>query len=161
MTAAPKLVIRRPNPALFAQEAKAVADLFIDARATSLPKVRRVHTDAEIHAWMRDVVFPRRSIRIAQLADEIVGFAARDGAWLMQLYVKPGWTGRGIGTNLLREALADAAFATPVLRLYTFSRNEGARRFYERHGFVAVAFGDGSGNQEGEPDVRYERSTRA
>ena len=85
----------------------------------------------------------------------------KDGAWLMQLYVKPGWTGRGIGTNLLREALADAAFATPVLRLYTFSRNEGARRFYERHGFVAVAFGDGSGNQEGEPDVRYERSTRA
>ena len=47
-----------------------------------------------------------------------------------------------------------------MLRLYTFARNEGARRFYERHGFVAVAFGDGSGNQEGEPDVRYERATR-
>ena len=42
----------------------------------------------------------------------------------------------------------------------TFARNAGARRFYERHGFVAVAFGDGTGNEEGEPDVRYERSTR-
>jgi RimJ/RimL family protein N-acetyltransferase len=50
--------------------------------------------------------------------------------------------------------LADAAFITPVLRLYTFARNEGARRFYERHGFAPVAFGDGSANQEGEPDVR-------
>ena len=56
--------------------------------------------------------------------------------------------------------LADAAAATPVLRLYTFARNAGARRFYERHGFVAVAFGDGSANEEGEPDVRYERTTR-
>jgi RimJ/RimL family protein N-acetyltransferase len=40
------------------------------------------------------------------------------------------------------------------LWLYTFARNERARRFYERNGFVAVAFGY-------EPfwqldDVRYE-----
>jgi RimJ/RimL family protein N-acetyltransferase len=47
-----------------------------------------------------------------------------------------------------------------VLRLYTFQCNEGARRFYERNGFTAVAFGDGSGNEEGEPDIRYERPTR-
>ena len=113
-----------------------------------------------MRAWMRDTVFTRYSVRLAEVDGEIVGFTARDGAGLMQLYVKVGWTGRGIGSNLLREALADAAFATPVLRLYTFARNTGARRFYERHGFVAVAFGDGTGNQEGEPDVRYERTTR-
>ena len=29
----------------------------------------------------------------------------------------------------------EAARVTPVLRLYTFARNLGARRFYERHGF--------------------------
>jgi len=40
------------------------------------------------------------------------------------------------------------------LELYTFARNEGARRFYERHGFRAIAFGQE--NEENEPDVLYE-----
>jgi GNAT superfamily N-acetyltransferase len=160
MTVAPKLVIRRPNPARFAEEAAAVADLFIASRAKSLPKVRRVHTDAEVQEWMRDVVFPRRSIRIAQIADEIVGFAARDGAWLEHLYVRAGWTSKGIGRELLDVVVAEAKMVTPVLRLYTFQCNVGARRFYERQGFAAVAFGDGSTNEEGEPDIRYEKTIR-
>ena len=66
---------------------------------------------------------------------------------------------RGIGSALLEAALADAAASTPVLGLCTFARNARARRFYERHGCVAVALCDGTGNEEGEPDVRYERST--
>jgi len=152
--------IRRPHPAEFAAEADATATMYLAARQAMFPGLRDPHTEAETRAWMRDTVFTRYSVRLAEADREIVGFAARDGAWLMQLYVKPGWTSRGIGANLLREMLADAAFATPVLRLYTFARNTGARRFYERHGFVAVAFGDGTGNQEGEPDVRYERKTR-
>jgi len=160
MTAVPSLVIRRPNPERFAEDVEAVAALFVETRRAMIPNLKVVHSAEQARTWMREVIFPRRSIRIAQVGDEIVGFAARDGAWLMQLYVKPGWTRRGIGSSLLREMLADAAFVTPVLRLYTFARNEGARRFYERHGFAPVAFGDGSANQEGEPDVRYERSTR-
>jgi len=160
MTSRKSVQIRRPRAADFASEADATATMYLAARRAMLPDLRDPHTEAETRAWMRDTVFTRYSVRIAEVDGEIVGFAARDGAWLMQLYVKPGWTGRSIGTNLLRIVLADAAFATPVLRLYTFARNEGARRFYERHGFVAVAFGDGSGNQEGEPDIRYERSTR-
>jgi GNAT superfamily N-acetyltransferase len=157
---APNVVIRRPNPANFAQETAAVTDLFIAARAAALPRVKRVHKSDEIHRWMREVVFPRRSIRIAQAGDEIVGFAARDGAWLEHLYVKPGWTGRGIGRQLLDVIIAEARTVTPVLRLYTFQCNAGARRFYERAGFTAVEFGDGSNNEEGEPDIRYERSIR-
>jgi hypothetical protein len=42
------------------------------------------------------------------------------------------------------------------LGLWAFQVNKPARRFYERHGFVAVTFTDGSGNEEREPDVRYE-----
>lgn len=157
----PQLVrIRRPRAADFAADADATATMYLASRRAMLPDLRDPHTEAQTRAWMRDTVFTRYSVRLAEVDGDIVGFAARDGAWLMQLYVKPGWTGRRIGTNLLNGVLADAAFATPVLRLYTFARNAGARRFYERHGFVAVAFGDGSGNQEGEADVRYERSTR-
>ena len=160
MTAAAKVVIRRPNPARFAAEVDAVAELFLETRRKSLPNLKIVHSDSETREWMRDVVFPRRSIRIAEQDGEIVGFAARDGAWLEHLYVKVGCTGRGIGSELLQVVMGEAKLVTPVLRLYTFQRNEGARRFYERHGFAAVAFGDGSDNEEREPDVRYERKLR-
>ena len=67
--------------------------------------------------------------------------------------------GAKVVTPVLRSAKMPAC-VTPVLRLYTFQSNEGARRFYERHGFAAVAFGDGSDNEEREPDVRYERKLR-
>ena len=160
MTAEQPVVIRRPHAADFAAEADATATMYLESRRAMLPDLRDPHTEAETRAWMRDTAFTRYSVRLADVDGEIVGFATRDGAWLMQLYVKPGWTGRRIGSRLLATMLADAAAASPVLRLYTFARNAGARRFYERHGFVAVAFGDGTGNEEREPDVRYERSTR-
>jgi GNAT superfamily N-acetyltransferase len=160
MSARKQVLIRRSRAAEFAADADATATMYLAARREMLPDLRNPHTDAETRAWMRDTVFARYAVRLAEVDGEIVGFAARDGAWLMHLYVKPGWTGRGIGSRLLAVMLADAAAATPVLRLYTFARNAGARRFYERHGFAAVAFGDGSANEEGEPDVRYERSTR-
>ena len=158
---APQVVrIRRPRPGDFAGDADAAATLYLASRRATLPGLRDPHSEAETRAWMRDSAFARYSVRLAEVDGELVGFATRDGAWLMQLYVKPGWTGRGIGSKLLEVILADAVAVTPILRLYTFARNAGARRFYERHGFVAVAFGDGTGNEEGEPDVRYERSTR-
>ena len=160
MSDVPKLVIRRPNPERFALDADTVTALFLAARRAALPRVKVVRSEQETYAWMREIVFPRRSIRIAELGDQIVGFAARDGAWLEHLYVKVGWTGRGIGSELLDIVLKEARAVTPVLRLYTFQCNESARRFFERHGFTAVAYGDGTSNEEGEPDIRYERSTR-
>ncbi len=41
-------------------------------------------------------------------------------------------------------------------RLWVFQKNEGARRFYERHGFRLVELTDGSRNEEREPDALYE-----
>ena len=38
--------------------------------------------------------------------------------------------------------LAKERLGSPI-RLYTFQANNGARRFYERHGFTPIAFGDG------------------
>ena len=40
------------------------------------------------------------------------------------------------------------------VQLWTFQSNAGARRFYERHGFVAVQTTDGD-NEEQAPDIRY------
>ncbi len=157
----PRLELRRPDPGRYAEDARAAADVMLDARRVSMPWLAKVHADDEVRRWVHDELFPRRSVLLAVFAAEIVGFAARDGAWLEQLYVKPGWTGHGIGQKLLDAVIAEAAPVVPVLRLYAFQRNGGARRFYERNGFVAVAMSDGSANEEREPDVRYERNLRA
>jgi hypothetical protein len=42
------------------------------------------------------------------------------------------------------------------LELWVFQKNEGARRFYERHGFRLVRTTNGAGNVEQEPDALYE-----
>ena len=42
------------------------------------------------------------------------------------------------------------------MRLWTFQRNQRARRFYERRGFRLVLLTDGADNEEKEPDALYE-----
>ena len=90
---------------------------------------------------------------VAEAGKDIVGFIAVSGEWVEQLYLDPAWTGQGIGSRLLMEATA----AMPVVKLHCFQANTGARRFYERHGFRAEAFGDGTSNEEGLPDILYVR----
>jgi GNAT superfamily N-acetyltransferase len=156
VNATPRLELRRPDVHRFAEESDAIAALFTAARRDAMPWLRVVHDDAETRAWMRGEVLPKQSVWLAALRGEIVGFAARDGAWLMHLYVKSGWSRHGSGQRLLDAVIAEAATKTAVLRVATFQRNAGARRFYERNGFVAARLGDGRGNEEGEPDVVYE-----
>jgi GNAT superfamily N-acetyltransferase len=76
-----------------------------------------------------------------------------DCSWIDQLYLLPDWVERGIGTRLLELAQRELV---PPIRLYTFQCNERARCFYERRGFQAISFGDGSGNEEKCPDILYE-----
>jgi len=69
-----------------------------------------------------------------------------------QLYVRPGWQGRGIGSRLLALATERRPGG---FELFAFQVNEVARRFYERHGLTVVDMNDGARNEEGEPDVLY------
>ena len=62
------------------------------------------------------------------------------------------WIGRGLGDRFVQIAKQRIAGG---LQLWMFQVNEPARRFYERHGFVAEQFTDGAGNEERAPDVRY------
>jgi GNAT superfamily N-acetyltransferase len=160
MTMKRQVHIRRVRCEAFAAEADATASMYMESRRVLMPDVRNPHTESQARAWMRDTVFARHSVRLAEVDGDIVGFASRDGTWLANLYVKPGWTGHGIGTQLLRSMLANASSATPVLRVCTFTRNENARRFLENRGFQRIGASDGSGNAEHEPDLRYECSTR-
>lgn len=59
---------------------------------------------------------------------------------LKQLYLAPQATGGGIGGALVDWALAEArARGGDEIQLSVFSGNDGAQRFYARHGFEKVA----------------------
>ena len=88
---------------------------------------------------------------VAVDAECVTGFLARDKDWVTALYVAPDAWGRGIGAALLAQAMADC----DALQLWCFQSNARARRFYERHGFVAEEFTDGADNDEKLPDVRF------
>ncbi len=146
------ITICRPDPARLDAQADAAMAVHNASMAAALPGIAHPHTPAEDRAWIRGV-FARQSVWLALDGENVVGIASRDGEWVTQLYLLPAYSGRGIGQELLERMLAEA----PSLKLWTFARNAGARRFYERNGFVAVEFGDGSGNEEGEADVLYTR----
>nr|WP_201799866.1 GNAT family N-acetyltransferase [Andreprevotia sp. IGB-42] len=111
-----------------------------------------------MRAWIRDYLLPAGDVTVAEMDGVTSGFVATsyaDGcSWIDQLYLQPNTVGQGIGAALLTHALADIK---AQVRLHTFQANHGARRFYERFGFMAIAFGDGSSNEEHCPDVLYER----
>ncbi|TPM91496.1 GNAT family N-acetyltransferase [Mesorhizobium sp. B2-1-3A] len=112
-----------------------------------------LHTPEEDLAFIRDIVLPRQQVTVAEAGSEIVGFIAVKGDWVEQLYLDPAWAGQGIGSRLL----VDSTATLPIVKLHCFQGNTGARRFYERHGFRAEAFGDGTTNEEGLPDILYVR----
>lgn len=134
------------------QDAEGIADVHLAARREAMPYLPEIHSDDETRAWVAQVVLPTQTVWIMESGERVVGVAALDGDMLEQLYVRPGEQGRGVGSQLL----AKVKLLSPTgLSLWTFQRNTRACAFYEQRGFTAIEFGDGSGNEEGEPDVLY------
>ena len=73
--------------------------------------------------------------RVILSDDRVIGFLGvreeDDALYVAQAYIIPEYQGRGIGTALMREVLADGR---PVVLKVT-KLNTGARRLYERLGF--------------------------
>jgi len=150
-SATPSLVnLRRAT----APDAPAAADVWLRSFSAALPTIVRPRTDDDVRDYFREVVVPLRETWVADAGagGGIVGVMVLRDDELSQLYLHPDWRGRGLGDRFV--ALAKER-SPGGLGLWAFQINEPARRFYERHGFVAVTFTDGSGNEEGEPDVRY------
>ena len=138
-------------------DAPRVAQLLIETRGQFMPYAPSAHSDAEVREWVAATLVPGGGVIVAEVRGRVLAAmaTARDGgcAWITQMAVDPAVVGRGLGSTLLAHALS--ALPRPI-RLYTFQANSGARRFYERHGFAAIQFTDGQGNEEHCPDVLYE-----
>ncbi len=142
------IVLRRATSA----DADAIGDVWIAAFDATYD-FPAAHTEEQIRDWIGSLLLTETETWVAEQGEAgIVGFMSLTDDMIDQLYIRPGATGHGIGGRLV--ALAKTR-RPGGLDLYTFQVNAGARRFYERHGFVAIAFGDGAGNEERQPDVRY------
>lgn len=108
------------------------------------------HSPEKVAAQLAD-----RSVayRLATRGGRLAGFAklvegarfgvdtgARRPVALAQLYTDPALTGQGIGARLMDWAIDEARQRrADAVQLSVWSGNEGAQRFYARHGFVKVA----------------------
>lgn len=138
-------------------DADALADVYLRSRKELVACAPLVHSDEAIRDWIRRHLIPEGRTTVAVADGRVIGFLAISKAtecgWIDQLYLLPESVERGIGTRLLEVAKSKLI---PPIRLYTFQCNERARCFYERRGFQAIGFGDGSGNEEKCPDILYE-----
>jgi GNAT superfamily N-acetyltransferase len=135
-----------------AADASAVADVYL-ASFHATYDFPLAHTNDQVRGWIRETVIEGGGTWVAVDADgAVVALMVVAPDELDQLYVRPDRLGKGIGRRLLDRAKEQSPAG---LSLYTFQVNERARRFYERNGFVAEWLGDGSANEEGQPDVRY------
>lgn len=137
-------------------DAPAIAALYTRVRARELAFLPTLHPAEDDVVFFRETAMPRNTVWVAEEEGRIVGFIAWHGIEVDCLYVDADRLGRGIGTMLLRLAMADQ----PRLELWAFAKNRRALTFYARHGFRVLYETDGSNNEEKEPDVRlvWERS---
>jgi ribosomal protein S18 acetylase RimI-like enzyme len=142
-------MIRRATP----EDAGEIAATFTASFETLLTFLPNLHTREEHRHFINEIVPVDHELWVAEEDGRVVALAAIGESTLGHLYVRPDYQGRGIGSALLdktKELRPDG------FTLWTFPQNERACRFYERHGLRAITHGDGSGNEEGLPDVQYE-----
>lgn len=146
----------------FATDAQAVASVLIQSRQRFLHFAPLRRADREVRVWIRDVLIPAGRVVVYERQCQVVGFLSTSETkacgWIDHLYVLPGFTGKEVGTQLLRHA---HGFLPRPIRLYTFQQNAGARRFYRRHGYVEIVFTNGEDNEEACPDVLFELAAPA
>jgi putative acetyltransferase len=114
--------------------------------------IPRLHTPEEDRGYYA-VLLSQNEGWVAEEAGQIVGFAVLGEDELLQIHVAAAAQNRGIGSALFEHATQRRPDG---FVLWTFQKNEDARRFYERKGCRVAKLTDGAENEEREPDVQYE-----
>jgi GNAT superfamily N-acetyltransferase len=139
------------------EESETLARILMRARNEGMDYVPPV-PEEHVERIAADMFAFHDEVWVAEEDGRPVGFLAlrrsRTNGWetLEKLYVDPAEQSKGVGTVLLDKA---KELRPEGLHLWVFQKNEGARRFYERHGFELVKLTDGSANMEREPDALY------
>lgn len=149
-----KIEPRRARP----EDWRQMADVFIAARA-AMPYLPDLHTPAETRAFIRSVA-EALEVWVVEMGlgreTRLAGFAAIhdlvDETWLDHLYLHPAAQNHGLGAALLDTVKTQRPQG---FSLWTFQQNNGARRFYERHGLALARLTDGRDNEEKLPDALY------
>lgn len=137
------------------EDLEVAARIYLRSRRAAVPAIPPpVHDEGEVTRWFSRTLFSEQELWVAEdPAGRLVGLVALGPDSIEQLYVDPDAAGGGVGSRLL--ALAKS-LRPAGLWLWTFQSNGRARRFYEERGFRAVEHTDGSRNEEGAADVRYQ-----
>jgi GNAT superfamily N-acetyltransferase len=114
--------------------------------------IPRLHTPEEDAGYVGGLMSGNEGW-VAEEDGRILGFAVLASDELLQIHVEAEAQNQGIGSALFSHATERRPDG---FTLWTFQKNEGARRFYERHGCRVAQLTDGAGNEEREPDVQYE-----
>ena len=135
-----------------------VIDIYADRDAAGLAELWEASQDVWLGGFHGGVPLTPARIRqaeenndhlttlVARSADQVIGYCSvrpRFGepsvAYVGELGVHPAWHGKGVGRDLLREAIA---FATrhgfPRIDLHTWVGNQRALSLYKRAGFLWV-----------------------
>ncbi len=96
------------------------------------------------HSYYQDQ-FADADFLIVLLDDQAIGrlyIAKREGEFrLIDIALLPAHRGAGIGTNLLKDLLAEALWKQKPVRIHV-ERSNRAMRFYHRLGFVEIGEGE-------------------
>ncbi|MFI6080062.1 GNAT family N-acetyltransferase [Streptomyces sp. NPDC051217] len=123
-----------------AADIEAVAELRATVMRADLERLGR-YDEHRVRQRLRDS-FSTRHTSIVMIDHELVGCVtvrpSEGRQWLEHFYLAPHCQGRGLGSAVLRTVLerTDAQGTTVALNVL---RGSGARRLYERHGFVVEA----------------------
>jgi GNAT superfamily N-acetyltransferase len=102
------------------------------------------------HEYAKHIVNPDVLVLVAEHEGAVVGhllgmFQAESAMWvaarayLISMYVMPDWRGQEVGSRLVEQFTVWAKEkGAAQSRVTAYSGNEGAIRFYRRHGFAAL-----------------------
>jgi ribosomal protein S18 acetylase RimI-like enzyme len=122
------------------RERAAAAVSLVLAESFEVDPDRRSTIEAETAAWL---AHPALHVTLARVDGEPAAVAKRatfDGAtYLSSIGTRPAFRGRGLGSLVTAAAARDGvAEGSRWTYLGVFSTNDGARRMYERLGFVVI-----------------------